>query len=218
MLDAVIIETSNSVNRCVIWLHGLGADGHDFSPIVPQLELSNTRFIFPHAPVRPVTLNHGVEMRAWFDIYGLGGNDQQDVDGMRLMSKQIDTLIQNQLAQGIDSQQIILAGFSQGGAMAAYCALQYPKPLAGLMMLSSYLPQKHQISQSIHPANQHLAIFLAHGIWDEIIPLASYQQMCEILSHTNLTAESHEYPMAHSVCDDEIIHIRNFMQGIFANR
>ncbi|MFM6979235.1 MAG: alpha/beta hydrolase [Methylophilaceae bacterium] len=215
MLDAIKIETSLPIQQSVIWLHGLGADGHDFAPIVPQLQLDNTRFIFPHAPIRPVTLNHGYAMPAWFDIYGLGGNDKQDVDGMQLMAEEIHALIQNQLDDGIPSHRIVLAGFSQGGAMAAFCALQYPQPLAGLMMLSSYLPQKHEITQQIHPANRDLPIFLAHGVWDDIIPLNSYQQMLQILNDAGCATEAHEYPMAHSVCDEEIKQISDYLQRIF---
>ena len=215
MLAFERIETAGPIQQSVIWLHGLGADGNDFVPIVDRLSLTNTRYIFPHAPQRPVTLNHGYVMPAWFDIYGLAGNDKQDVEGMRSMSAQIDLLIQNEIDAGIASERILLAGFSQGGAMASYCALQYPQRLAGLMMLSSYLPQKHTLLQQVSEANRHLPIFITHGLWDDIIPIASFREMLSIFSQSGFTPQAHEYEMAHSLCDEEIGDIDCFMRGIF---
>lgn len=215
MLDCVQIETSGPIRQAVIWLHGLGADGHDFAPIVQELQLPATRFIFPHAPYRPVTLNNGYEMRAWFDIYGLGGNDLQDLAGMQAMNLDIEALIDTQLKVGIPSERIVLAGFSQGGAMAAFCALPYRLRLGGLMMLSSYLPQKHHLPSQVSPANQNLPIFLTHGLYDDVISMSVYEEYRTLLAQAGFDLETHEYPMAHSVCDEEIAHIQAFLQRIF---
>jgi len=215
MLDGVQIETSASIAQAVIWLHGLGADGDDFAPIVDELQLESTRFIFPHAPYRPVTLNNGYEMRAWFDIYGLGGDDVQDVACMQAMQTQIEALIQTQLQAGIPSERIVLAGFSQGGAMAAYCALAYPMRLGGLMMLSSYLPQKHVLPNQVSSANQDMPIFISHGLYDDVIKMSIYHEYCALLRQAGFHLETHEYAMGHSVCDTEIVHIRTFLERIF---
>ena len=215
MLETIQIESSPDIRQCVIWLHGLGADGHDFAPIVSQLGLANTRFIFPHAPYRPVTLNHGYEMRAWFDIVGLGGNDPQDVAGMQAMSLEIQALIRTQLDAGLSSQRIALVGFSQGGAMAAYCGLAYPLPLAGLIMLSSYLPQKHALASYAHAQNSTCPIMLCHGTDDQVISIQIYHQYAQILQQAGYAIQTHEYAMGHSVCEQEISDIAQFLQAIF---
>ena len=162
-LETIIIETSQPIQQSVIWLHGLGADGHDFAPIVPELNIPNTRFIFPHAPHQPITMNNGYEMRAWYDLYGLTLQTKQDEAGMRAMQQEIELLIEAEQAQGIPADKIVLAGFSQGGAMAFFTGLRYPKKLAGILALSTYVSLKEKLADEAHQANKDTPIFMAHG-------------------------------------------------------
>ena len=214
-LETVVIETSSPVKQSVIWLHGLGADGHDFAPIVPELNLPNTRFIFPHAPHQPITMNNGYEMRAWYDLYGLTLQNKQDEAGMRAMQKEIESLIQNEIKQGIPANKIVLAGFSQGGAMAFFTALRYPEKLAGILALSTYVSLKEKLADEASPANHDIPIFMAHGIFDSIITLDTCNVSRQLLEDLNYAVEWHEYPMAHSVCPEEIEDIAHFLKQVF---
>jgi phospholipase/carboxylesterase len=214
-LETIIIETSMPIKHSVIWLHGLGADGQDFVPIVPELNMPNTRFIFPHAPHKPITMNNGYEMRAWYDLFGLSMQQQQDEAGMREMQKSIEALIANEVGQGISENNIVLAGFSQGGAMALFTALRYPKRLAGVLALSTYVCLKEKLADEANPANQNVPILMAHGSFDSVITLDTCLISRHLLESLNYKLEWHEYPMAHSVCTEEIDDISRFLSKVF---
>ncbi len=211
MLPAEIICTSAHPTATVIWLHGLGADGHDFAPVAERLGLPHLKFIFPHAPYRPVTLNQGYEMRAWYDILGLQPNSPQDAAGIAEMQRSLGQMLSDELATGLPSQRLLLAGFSQGGAMALHTALRYPMPLAGVLALSTYLPLKEQCAAELHQANQSCPIWMAHGVDDSVIPLSTALAARDTLLQAGLPVTWHTYAMAHSVCDDEIDDIRQFL-------
>ncbi|HSH98330.1 MAG: alpha/beta hydrolase [Methylophilaceae bacterium] len=216
MLESLVIETSAEINASVIWLHGLGADGHDFAPIVEELGIPNLRFILPHAPVRPVTMNNGHEMPAWYDIYGLNNDSLQDESGIRATEGKIAELIAHELSQGIPAKRIVLAGFSQGGAIALHTALRYPQRLAGVLALSTYLPLKTMLLADRQAANLDLPIFMAHGEFDSVITLATSQASKAVLTSVGYVIDWHEYAMAHSVCVEEIDDIRDFLNRILA--
>jgi phospholipase/carboxylesterase len=200
------IETGANPVASIIWLHGLGADGHDFEPIVPELDLPKpVRFVFPHAPIQPVTLNGGMPMRAWYDIIQLGGGAEDEV-GIRASQKLVEELIDKQ-----STPMIVLAGFSQGGAVVLQTALRHPKRLAGVLALSTYLPIAAKLAAEASPANKDIPIFMAHGSYDDIIPLARAQKSKELLMQSGYPVEWHEYPMPHSVCPDEIADISEFL-------
>jgi phospholipase/carboxylesterase len=205
---------SSKINASVIWLHGLGADGHDFAPVVQQLDLANIRFILPHAPIMPVTINNGYEMPAWYDLYGLTPGSQEDESGIIAIQHYINSLIQMEIDKGIATSRIVLAGFSQGGAIALHTALRYPLPLAGLMALSTYLPLKSKLEGEAHSANAHTPIFMAHGIYDEVISLETCKISLALLQNRQNPVIWHQYNMAHSVCTDEINDIRSFLQQV----
>ena len=208
-MEAIEIETGPNPTASVIWLHGLGADGHDFEPIVPELRLSNpVRFVFPHAPVRPVTINQGMRMRAWYDIFQFGGGPEDDA-GIRASQKLLDGLIQKE--QG---KKIVLAGFSQGGAIVLQGALRHPERLAGVLALSTYLPLAQTLEKEAAAANKAVPIFMAHGKFDDIIPIDRARKSKEILEKLNYQVEWHEYPMPHSVCAEEIGDISKFLVRI----
>lgn len=212
LLDFVEISPDNAVHNSVIWLHGLGADGNDFVPVVHELALPHTRFILPHAPVMRVTVNNGHAMPAWYDIYGFQPDARQDADGIHASQQQLEALIANEVARGIPSQRIMLAGFSQGGVIALHTALRHPLPLAGVLGLSTYLGLADHLAMEKQAANQSIPIFLAHGTLDNVIPLARYHASVQDLQHAGYQPELHEYPMPHSVCIEEIDDIRRFMQ------
>jgi len=200
-MEAVEIETGSPPRAAVIWLHGLGADGHDFEPIVPELRLERAvRFVFPHAPVQPVTINQGMRMRAWYDIFQFGGGREDD-KGIRASQALIAKLIE---AQPVPPEKIVLAGFSQGGAIALQTALRYPKPLAGVMALSTYLPLAATLAAERAAPNAQVPIFMAHGQYDEIIPIERAQASRDALQKLGHKIEWHEYPMPHSVCGEEV--------------
>jgi phospholipase/carboxylesterase len=200
------IETGANPVASIIWLHGLGADGHDFEPIVPELDLPGpVRFVFPHAPIRPVSLNQGMRMRAWYDIVQLGGG-VEDEAGIRAAQEFVEDMIANE-----KTPKIVLAGFSQGGAVVLQAALRHPKRLAGVLALSTYLPIAATLTTERTPANADLPIFMAHGRYDDIIPLQRAQNSRDLLKALNYPVEWHEYPMPHSVCPDEIADIREFL-------
>ena len=203
----------------MIWLHGLGADGNDFVPIVDELRLPATlpvRFVFPHAPMIPVTVNNGYVMRAWYDISFDGVDRRPDEGGIRASQVQIEELITREKSRGIGALRIVLAGFSQGGAITLQTGLRYPETLAGLMVLSSYLPLAAQVARERSPANAVTSIFMAHGTYDPVIPIALAQRSVAQLQELGYPADWHEYPMQHSVCAEEIGDISRWLQRVLA--
>jgi len=203
----LIIEPSEDATASVIWLHGLGADGHDFEPIVAELGPAATRsvrYIFPHAPHRPVTINGGMVMRAWYDIVDANIAERTDETGVRDSARLLEGLIEKELGRGLDSTRILLAGFSQGGAIALHTGLRYPKRLAGILALSTYLPLEQALADERHEANRDIPVFLAHGSQDPLIPLGLSEQSRVTLVSLGYRVECHTYPMPHSVCPEEI--------------
>ncbi len=209
--SAIVINNTDDIIGSVIWLHGLGADGHDFSPVVELLNLPMLRFILPHAPYRPVTMNNGYEMRAWYDLFGLAMGSPEDGTGIAATQLTLEQLIQAEIDQGIPSHQIVIAGFSQGGAMALHTALRYHKPLAGVVALSTYLPLKASLALEKSTANQSISIFMAHGTQDEVISLTTSQASLSVLQVEGYQVKWHEYAIAHSVSMAEIDDIRTFL-------
>lgn len=210
MLKNITINTKDST-ASVIWMHGLGADGHDFEPVVHMLNLPHIRFILPHAPYRSVTLNSGYEMRAWYDIFGLQSDSPQDEAGINSMQATINSMIETEVARGVPSQCILLAGFSQGGAMALHTATRFNQPLAGVLALSTYLPLKNRLKDKQHTANKQLPIWMAHGRHDSVIALNTAQSSRQALESAGYNVEWHEYEMPHSVCEEEVHDIRDFL-------
>lgn len=202
------------VNASVIWLHGLGADGHDFEPIVQKLSIPNVRFILPHAPEMAVTRNSGYIMPAWYDLYGVTGSSKEDEAGIRNSQNYVDTLIQKELDRGVAAERIVIAGFSQGGAIALHTGLRYAKKLAGIMALSTYLPLKAKLSAEVSPANAAIPIFMAHGVHDDVITLETCKISLQTLRDSHYQVSWHEYNMAHSVCIEEISDIRGFLKRV----
>ena len=208
---------SKKPSASVIWLHGLGADGNDFVPIVEMLNLPHIRFILPHAPYRKVTLNNGYEMRAWYDLFGLNVGSPQDEAGIREAQTYVESLIAQEVRRGIAQNRIALAGFSQGGATVLHTALRQQQALAGILALSTYLPLRPLLANEKTAANQNTPIFMAHGTFDEVISLATCRVSLEALQIQQYQVEWHEYAMAHSVCMEEIDDIRAFLSHIFAD-
>jgi len=202
------------INASVIWLHGLGADGQDFEPIVQKLNISNVRFILPHAPEMAVTRNSGYIMPAWYDLYGVTGNSKEDEDGIKNSQAYVNTLIQKELDRGIAAERIVIAGFSQGGAIALHTALRYPKKLAGVLALSTYLPVKTKLTAEANAANKNVPIFMAHGIFDDVITLDMCKISLQTLQNNHYSVSWHEYNMAHSVCLEEISDIHGFLKRV----
>jgi phospholipase/carboxylesterase len=208
-MEAVEIETGPNPAATVIWLHGLGADGHDFEPIVPELKLPKpVRFVFPHAPVRPVTINNGMRMRAWYDIFQFGGGPEDEA-GVRASQKIVDELIKAE-----KGKKVVLAGFSQGGAIVLQTALRHPERLAGVMALSTYLPLAGSLEKEASAASKSLPIFMAHGRFDDIIPIERATRSRDFLIELGYKVAWHEYPMPHSVCAEEIRDISDFLATI----
>ncbi len=212
-LNVIVRDTAPTPDACVIWLHGLGADGHDFEPIVPELDLpqgSAIRFIFPHAPKIPVTINGGLPMPAWYDILAMSLEREVDEVQLRASAMAVQALIDQQLARGIDSRRIVLAGFSQGGAVAYEAALSYHQPLAGLIAMSTYLATADSLQR--HDANQYLPVQILHGSRDGVVPELLGERACQTLQQWGLVPEFHSYPMEHSVCAAEIADISRFLR------
>jgi phospholipase/carboxylesterase len=212
-LETVEIETAASPDAAVIWLHGLGADGHDFEPVVPELRLPpslGVRFVFPHAPVRAVTLNMGMRMRAWYDIYQLGGGREDDA-GIRASQALTEGLIARERSRGIAAGRIFVAGFSQGGAIALHTGLRHAERLAGILALSTYLPLADALPAEASAANRALPVFMAHGRFDDVIPIARAQQSRARLEQQGYELAWREYPMPHSVCGEEIADIAEWL-------
>jgi phospholipase/carboxylesterase len=215
-MESIEIATGPNPDASIIWLHGLGADGRDFEPIVPELHLPaslQVRFIFPHAPVRPVSINQGMRMRAWYDIFQLGGGPEDEA-GIRASQELVETLIASEKKKGIRSQRVVLAGFSQGGAIALQAALRGRERLAGILALSTYLPLSAKLTGERSNANHDLPIFMAHGLYDDVIPLARAEQSRKVLADLGYPVQWHTYPMAHSVHPAEIGDIARFLGTI----
>ncbi|HEY0179668.1 MAG TPA: carboxylesterase [Dokdonella sp.] len=203
----VEIETAANPRHAVIWLHGLGADGHDFEPIVPALVAPGwppLRFVFPHAPVRAVTLNGGRPMRAWYDIFGTQIADRQDEAGIRASVAQLDRLIEREAARGVPPARVLVAGFSQGGAIALAGGVRHPARLAGIVALSTYLPLAEATAAERSGANAGLPIFFGHGRFDSVVAPALGERSRDLLAGLGYAVEWHDYPMAHQVCAEEI--------------
>ena len=216
MLPTVEIETGSYPTYAMIWLHGLGADGNDFVPIIDDLEFATRqpiRFIFPHAPERPVSINNGYTMRAWYDIYRSDFAQSQDEAGIHASKEAIEALIAREIEHGIASQHIFLAGFSQGGAMALHVGLQQTRALGGVIALSCYLPSA-EILSSNNIAHTVLPIFMAHGIYDTVISLSYAISSKEKLLAAHYSVDWHEYPIAHTVSPQEIADIDHWLQRI----
>jgi phospholipase/carboxylesterase len=214
LLDAVEINPPDAPHACIIWLHGLGADGHDFAPLIPQLGIVReygVRVVLPHAPERPVTVNDGMVMPAWYDVLARDFRYGEDTDGIRQSQQQIVALIEREVAAGIVPQRIILAGFSQGGAIALHTGLRYPQRLGGILALSTYLPLPDLLVSEASPANRATPILLAHGTFDPVVPLSLAEQTRRILNANGYPVAWHSYPMQHSVCPDEIRDIRDWL-------
>jgi len=212
LLDTIEVETGPAPRAAIIWLHGLGADGHDFEPIVPELSLppaTAVRFVFPHAPIQAVTINGGARMRAWYDI---GHDGRQDAAGIRASQSRVEALIARERGRGVAAHRIVLAGFSQGGAIALQTGLRHPDPLAGVLALSTYLPLADTLEKEASAAARDVPIFMAHGVEDPLIPLARAAQSRDRLSALGYRVEWHEYPMPHSVCAEEIRDIGVWLQ------
>ena len=214
------LENSGSV----IWLHGLGADGHDFEPVVPELRLPPTmalRFVFPHAPVRPVTVNGGMEMRAWYDILSFDAEGRSDAAGVAESSEILLALMREEIAAGVPAERIVLAGFSQGGAIAAHVGLRYPEALAGLMLLSTYLPLPSAFAAEVENKRdsqpRSVPLFMAHGLFDPVLPLALGRESAEMIRRAGFTVDWREYPMPHSVCPEELADIRSFLLEVYGD-
>lgn len=216
LLETVELVTGPNPTASVIWLHGLGADGHDFEPIVPELGwpgASDIRYVFPHAPVRSVTLNGGMPMRAWYDILSLTSARGHDRDGVVTSVNQVAELLRREISNGIPSERILLAGFSQGGAIALQLALRFPEKLAGVIALSSYLLFAEKIESQRHVANATLPAFIGHGTADPVVSLEMGEAAARQLEKMGHPVEWHSYPMQHAVCPEEIGDLSSWMRN-----
>ncbi|MEA3180959.1 MAG: phospholipase/carboxylesterase [Gammaproteobacteria bacterium] len=217
MLEAVEIETGRNPTGTVLWLHGLGADGHDFAPIVPQLVTPDERplrFIFPHAPVRPVTVNGGAAMRAWYDILGFNRGIPQDEVGIRASDEEVGALIRRENQRGIATSRIVLGGFSQGGAISLFSGPRYPEKLAGIMGLSCYMLLEDALPTERTRANYQTPVFLAHGTQDPVVDVRRGTEAKQLLEAGGYPVEWHAYPMPHSVCPQEIVDIAAWLRKV----
>jgi phospholipase/carboxylesterase len=222
LLETIEVETAPKPTASVIWMHGLGADGNDFAPIVPELGLGDLpamRFIFPHAPMMPVTINNGLVMRAWYDVTyeDLEGRSRKNPDekGVRASQAAIEKLIARENQRGVAARNIVVAGFSQGGAIALQTGLRHSERLAGVMALSTYLPFADSLAAEASAANKDVPVFLAHGTHDAVIPFAMATASRAKLGEMNYPVEWHQYPMQHSVCMEEIADIGKWLGKVF---
>ena len=217
LLETIQLETTPNPTVSIIWMHGLGADGNDFVPIVRELDLKGLpgiRFVFPHAPTMPVTINNGYVMRSWYDILTTDLPKREDEAGLRKAQAWIDQLIEQEKSRGIPANRIILAGFSQGCAMTFQTGLRYPEKLAGLLCLSGYTPLADKIAAERSPANQDTPIFMAHGRGDSVIQILRAEQSRDLLKSLGYNVEWHEYMMPHSVCEEEIDDISAWLKQV----
>ena len=214
LLDAVEINPAGSPRACIIWLHGLGADGHDFEQLIPQLglvEALGVRVVLPHAQRRPVTINGGMVMPAWYDIIAQDFNRSHDSAGIRQSERQLQALIQREIDAGIPAENILLAGFSQGGAVVLHTGLRYPQRLAGIMVLSGYLLLPELLATERASVNDSIPIMMAHGSQDPVVPLSMAEQSREVLQQQGYHVDWHSYPMQHAICPEEVRDIRDWL-------
>jgi phospholipase/carboxylesterase len=212
--QGVTLIPQTTAQASVVWLHGLGADGHDFVPLIPELRLPDAlavRFVFPHAPVRPVTINNGMPMRAWYDVIGFGPDRVEDERGIVASSEFVRDLAAREVASGIASTRVVLAGFSQGGAIALHAALRYPDPLAGVLALSTYLPCRGSLAAQASAANRHISILMCHGTYDPVLPIQLGTLARDTLSAAGYAVTWKVYPMQHQVCGPEVTDIANWL-------
>ena len=217
-LSTIEIKPKSIHKYSLIWLHGLGADGHDFEGIVPQLHLNaeaNIHFIFPNAPIQAVTINAGMKMRAWYDILEMSLNRKVDVQGIYQSANLLENLIKKEMASGISSEHILLAGFSQGGVIALHAGLTFKHKLAGIIALSTYFPTIEKVITELSIANHNTPIFMGHGILDSIVAIESGKSVFNKLNDFQYNIEWYEYVMEHSVCNEEINHISSYINEIF---
>lgn len=217
--ESVVLEPSTTADAAVIWLHGLGADGYDFVPIVQELRLPATmavRFIFPHAAPRPVTINNGFVMRAWYNITSLGPDRKEDDVGIRESATVVNQYVQQQNARGVESKRIVIAGFSQGGAIALQAGLRYPERIAGIMALSTYLPLRDAVAAEATQVNRDVPILMCHGLRDDIVPAALGKASRDALTSLGYQVEWQSYPMEHQVCMEEVLDISKWLQARLA--
>ncbi|MGH8642377.1 MAG: alpha/beta hydrolase [Burkholderiales bacterium] len=220
LLETIDIETAKNPTASIIWMHGLGADGNDFVPIVGELGLDASpavRFVFPHAPMRPVTINNGYVMRAWYDVLvgNLEGKSRRaDEEGVRQSQAQIKALIEREEKRGVPAASVLLAGFSQGGAIALHTGLRHPRKLAGVLALSTYLPLGESLPAEASAANKGTPVFMAHGLFDPVVPLMMGAGSMTFLAGLGYSVEWHQYPMQHSVCPEEIHDIGAWLRRV----
>ncbi len=217
-LSTIEIQPEAEHKYSVLWLHGLGADGHDFEGLVPELQLAaqaHIHFIFPNAPIQPVTINGGMAMRSWYDILEMSLERKVDIDGIYQSASLIEPLIRREIDRGIPSANILLAGFSQGGLIALHAGLRFPDKLAGIVALSTYLPTLEQLKTERSAANNATPIFMAHGIIDSVVDVENGKAAFDTLKAMDYNIEWHDYLMEHSLCIEEIEHISAFMNSIF---
>jgi phospholipase/carboxylesterase len=215
-LPAVELESAANPTHSILCLHGLGADGNDFAPIVPELVAKNwpaLRFVFPHAPMRPVTVNNGMSMRAWYDIAGFDLQSRQDEAGVRASVREVEDLIAREHERGVPGERVVLAGFSQGGAVALAAGLCHAQKLAGIIALSTYLPIAAVLSRERHAANAATPIFWGHGSADPVVAMQRGVDSRDLLQSLGYTVAWHTYPMAHAVCAQEIADLRSWLDG-----
>jgi len=217
LLEHVTIDTSDNPEISVIWLHGLGADGNDFVPIVRELDLAGLpgiRFIFPHARTMPVTINGGYVMRAWYDIIGADLTRREDESGLRASQLEVESFIAREKARGIPASRIVLAGFSQGCAMTIQAGLRHPEPLAGMVCLSGYVPLSDKLATERTQQSLQTPIFMAHGRHDNVVPFGRAEASRDLLVSLGYQVEWHEYAMQHSVCLEEVQAISAFFKKV----
>lgn len=220
-LEAVEVESGAPADAAVILMHGLGADGHDFESLVQELRLPASpfvRWVFPHAPHRPVTLNGGMRMRAWYDILALDRSAAEDEAGIRQSAESIRALVRREKGRGIAADRIVLAGFSQGGAMALFTALREPERLGGVLALSTYLPLAKALEREAHPANAAVPVLMAHGTFDPVVPPLLGEASRDLLLSRGYDVEWKTYPMPHSVCAEEVRDIREWLLHVLPSR
>jgi phospholipase/carboxylesterase len=216
-LETVEVEPRSAADAAVVLMHGLGADGHDFESLVPELRLPappSVRWVFPHAPIRPVTINGGHRMRAWYDIAAIDRSAPEDETGLRASAEALGGLVRRERARGIAADRIVLAGFSQGGALALFTALRWPERLAGAAALSCYLPLAATLPAEAHPANASVPVFMAHGTFDPVVPTSLGEGSRDLLRSRGYDVDWRAYPMPHSVCAREVADLREWLLGV----